>query len=61
MLSLDDAIELFDKKYSQFSHLINDLIEENIFIKRIEYDYEIKENKDVVYFAYERFGDFFPV
>lgn len=59
MLSLDDAIELFDKKYSQFRHLINDLIEENVFIKRIEYDYEVKENKDVVYFAYERFGDFF--
>ena len=40
MLLLDDAFELFGKKYPQFLHLINDLIEENVFIKRIEYNYE---------------------
>ena len=59
MLLLDDAFELFEKKYPQFVHLINDLIEENVFIKRIEYNYENDEKEDVIYFAYERLGDFF--
>lgn len=59
MLLLDDAFELFGKKYPQFIHLINDLIEENVFIKRIEYNYENSQNEDVIYFAYERLGDFF--
>lgn len=59
MLLLDDAFELFGKKYPQFIHLINDLIEENVFIKRIEYKYENSQNEDVIYFAYERLGDFF--
>lgn len=59
MLLLDDAFELFGKKYPQFIHLINDLIEENVFIKRIEYNYENNQNEDVIYFAYERLGDFF--
>lgn len=59
MLLLDDAFELFEKKFPQFIHLINDLIEENVFIKRIEYNYENNEKEDVIYFAYERLGDFF--
>jgi hypothetical protein len=59
MLLLDDAFELFGKKYPHFIHLINDLIEENVFTKRIEYNYENSKNDDVIYFAYERLGDFF--
>lgn len=59
MLLLDDAFELFGGKYPQFIHLINDLIEENVFIKRIDYNYETHHNEDVIYFAYERLGDFF--
>tara|TARA_R110001583_G_scaffold192614_1_gene359327 strand:- start:35330 stop:40033 length:4704 start_codon:yes stop_codon:yes gene_type:complete len=59
MLLLDDAFELFGKKYPQFIHLINDLIEENVFIKKIDYKYETHQNEDVIYFAYERLGDFF--
>lgn len=59
MLLLEDAIELFDKKHIQFKYLINDLIEENVFIKRIDYNYETRRNEDVIYFAYERLGDYF--
>ncbi|WP_281631560.1 AVAST type 2 anti-phage system protein Avs2 [Flavobacterium luteolum] len=59
MLLLDDAFELFNKKFPQFIHLINDLIEENVFIKKIEYNYDNQINEDVIYFAYERLGDFF--
>ena len=59
MLLLDDAFELFGKKHPQFLHLINDLIEENVFIKRVEYNYENSQNEDVIYFSYERLGDFF--
>ena len=50
MLLLDDAFELFGKKYPQFIHLINDLIEENVFIKKIDYKYETHQNEDVIYF-----------
>jgi hypothetical protein len=59
MLLLDDAFELFGEKYPQFIHLITDLIEENVFVKRIDYNYEMHHNEDVIYFAYERLGDFF--
>src|SRR5690554_1557215 len=59
MLLLDDAFELFGGKFPLFINLINDLIEENVFIKRIDYNYETRQNEDVIYFAYERLGDFF--
>ncbi len=58
-LSLDKSIELFDNKFPSFIHLINDLIEENVFIRRVDYDYRTKQNKEVIYFSYERLGDFF--
>ncbi|MGS4347127.1 AVAST type 2 anti-phage system protein Avs2 [Myroides odoratus] len=58
-LRLEEAFELFEDKFSQFPHLINDLIEENVFIRRIDYDYENKQNEEVIYFSYERLGDFF--
>lgn len=59
ILILDKAFELFAGKYPHFIHLINDLIEENVFIKRIDYNYETTQNEDVIYFAYERLGDYY--
>lgn len=59
MLHLDEAMELFDEKFPIFKSLLNDLIEENVFIKRVDYDYENIKNEEVIYFSYERLGDFF--
>ena len=58
-LGLEKSIELFDKMFPSFIHLINDLIEENVFIRRIDYDYRTEKNEEVIYFSYERLGDFF--
>lgn len=58
-LNLEKSISLFDKKFPSFIHLINDLIEENVFIRRIDFDYTNKKNEEVIYFSYERLGDFF--
>ncbi|MFV8353910.1 AVAST type 2 anti-phage system protein Avs2 [Flavobacterium sp. XS2P14] len=59
ILLLEKAIELFDEKYSKFTYLINDLIEENVFIRRFDYNYESNTNEEVIYFSYERLGDFY--
>ncbi len=58
-LDLEKSINLFDRKFPSFIHLINDLIEENVFIRRIDYDYRTQKNEEVIYFSYERLGDFF--
>jgi len=59
LLKLEEAFELFDDKFPKFPNLITDLIEENVFIRRIDYDYEKNQNEEVIYFSYERLGDFF--
>jgi hypothetical protein len=59
MLPIEEAMELFDKEFPKFNNLLNDLIEENVFIKRVDYNYERKKNEEVIYFSYERLGDFF--
>lgn len=59
MLPLDEAMVLFDEKLPIFKSLLNDLIEENVFIKRVDYNYENEKNEEVIYFSYERLGDFF--
>ncbi|PIF45363.1 hypothetical protein CLU96_2365 [Chryseobacterium sp. 52] len=61
-MSLSEAIKLFDEQYSGFPHLIGDLIEESVLIRSLsrEYDFEGKAyEEEQVYFAYERFGDFY--
>jgi len=57
-LDISDAVKLFDIKFSRFPFLFSDLIEEGVLIKmRTEYDRE--SPKDVVFFSYQRLGDFF--
>jgi hypothetical protein len=57
-LDISDAVKLFNTEFSRFPFLFSDLIEESVLIKmRREYD---RENpKDIVFFSYQRLGDFF--
>jgi hypothetical protein len=56
---IDDAFLIMDEKFPKFDELLNDLIEEGIFIKNLYNDYKKEEDVEVIYFAYERFGDFY--
>lgn len=58
-LSLDDVFLIMDEKFPRFNYLLNDLIEEGVFIKNLWHDYKADEYIEVIYFAYERFGDFY--
>lgn len=60
-LSLDDANELFDHEFSRFDNLLTDLIEESILIKNVShyYDSDDSQQKEYLYFAFQRFGDFY--
>jgi hypothetical protein len=59
MLPIDEAFELFDNEFARFPNLLNDLIQENVFIKNMFYDYNRDEEYESIYFAYERFGDYY--
>ncbi len=58
-LNLEEAVKLFEYKFPAHRYLLTDLIHENVFIQSTHTDYETKAEKEVIYFAYERFGDFF--
>ncbi len=60
-LKLEETEKLFNKEFPQFTYLLNDLIQESVFIKSIRNNYKTGEDEEIVYFAYERFGDFFTV
>jgi hypothetical protein len=59
VLNLEDAVELFDSKFPKHQHLLSDLIQENVFIQTTHTDYRTTQEREVLYFSYERFGDFF--
>lgn len=58
-IPLEEAILFFDHEYAKFPNLLNDLIKENILIKNVFETYTTSGNVDVIYFAYQRLGDFF--
>jgi len=63
-LKVENAIELFKTNFPDIPNLLLDLVEEGLFIKNIKRYYRNedgqskKENVEIVYFAYERLGDF---
>lgn len=59
VLPLEEAVTLFEDKFANHRDLLNDLIYENVFTLNVYSDYKTQKSEDVVYFAYERFGDFF--
>jgi hypothetical protein len=56
-LECKEAITLFDNEFSQFPHLLSDLIEDCVFIK-MRYEYS-ETPKDIIFFSYQKLGDFF--
>ncbi|GFD92211.1 hypothetical protein KUL156_41720 [Alteromonas sp. KUL156] len=58
-LELKEAFGLMDEKFPRFPYLLNDLIQEGIFIKNIWHDYKNDNDIEVIYFSYERLGDFY--
>jgi hypothetical protein len=58
-LSLEEAVTLFDTRFPAHRLLLNDLIQENVFIQSLRRNYDTDTDEDIVYFSYERFGDFF--
>lgn len=58
VLSIEDANNYFDTEFPNYRNLLNDLIFENVFIQSIHTDYETANEIDIVYFSYERLGDY---
>jgi DNA replication protein DnaC len=56
---IGEALDFFDSEYKMFPALLHDLIQEGIFIKNLRWNYHIEEDEEVLYFTYERFGDFY--
>jgi hypothetical protein len=59
MVSLEETHNLFDNQFSSYKFLLDDLILENVFIQSVTYNYQSKKKIEVVYFAYERLGDYY--
>lgn len=63
-IKVENAIDLFKINFPDTPNLLIDLIEEGLFIKNIKRYYRDEdsksknENVEIVYFAYERLGDF---
>lgn len=57
--SLDEAIKLFDSEFPQTPLLLNDLINENVFIKSLNKDRDSNKDYEGLHFSYERLGDFY--
>lgn len=58
-LLLKDVKELLKIEFPDNKLLLNDLIEENIFITNPQRNYESNQTEEILYFAYQRFGDFY--
>ena len=63
-IKIEKAIELFKNNFPDCSNLLVDLVEEGLFIKSISQYYKdengkyAKDNTEIIYFAYERLGDY---
>lgn len=56
---LEETEALFETKFPNLRMLLSDLIEEGVFIRRLRENYRTDEVEEVVYFSYERLGDYF--
>lgn len=59
ILPYKEADKLFLDKFPHFKHLLNDLIHENVFIQTHQIDEISSEEYEMLYFSYERIGDYF--
>lgn len=58
-LLLKEVKEMLKIDFPDHKLLINDLIEESIFITNPLENYETNQQEEIIYFAYQRFGDFY--
>lgn len=61
-LPLSEAVDLFSGQFPRFPRLLADFIEEGIIIRSLPQRFEeneSEEDEEQLYFAYERFGDFY--
>lgn len=58
-LLLKDVKRLLKEAFPDNKLLLNDLIEENIFITNPQLNYESNQTEEILYFAYQKFGDFY--
>jgi hypothetical protein len=58
-LLLRDVKKLLKIEFTDHKLLLNDLIEENIFITNPQLNYKSNQTEEILYFAYQRFGDFY--
>ena len=69
--SLENQVILYDEAYAKVEKisskyglncgLLDDLVSEGLLTQNSKYDYEKRENLEIVYFAYERFEDHLKV
>jgi hypothetical protein len=59
VLLLEEAQTFFKTNFSQYPFLLNDMIQESVFIRNCRDNYRTGKKEEVIYFAYERFGDHF--
>ncbi|WP_340102675.1 AVAST type 2 anti-phage system protein Avs2 [Rhodohalobacter sp. 8-1] len=59
VLLLEEAQTFFNTNFPQYPSLLKDMIQESVFIRNCRENYNTGEKEEVIYFAYERFGDHF--
>lgn len=59
ILRLEEAQKFFNTSFPQYPFLLTDMIQESVFIRNCRDNYRTGEKEEVIYFAYERFGDHF--
>lgn len=57
-ITIQEAVDIFDKKFPNYETLLAELIEENILMRN-KVDLGSDKHHDAVYFAYQRLGDYF--
>lgn len=59
VFKLKEADDFFMEKFARYPNLLSDLIQESVFIRNHRASYSSGEREEILYFAYERFGDYF--
>lgn len=57
-LLIEDAVTFFDDNFAQFPTLLSDLIQEGVFTKNLKRVYDSDKKEEVIYFTYEKLGDY---
>lgn len=59
-LNIAESVEFFNSEFSKFPSLFSDLIEESVLVK-MKRKYNRDNTEEIVFFSYQRLGDFFMV